>query len=196
MMDGDSSRPPLPDVMSEVISTDARTPTSDADVAIDARTSTRDADVVTDTSTSTRDADVVTPQVVSHTYQTDTTALDNPERGWYSRRDIVVDRDFATAARIVHSYVRLDSYKAGTDIGATDPVATGMQAGLQRLREQGRKTILRFAYNYGDWTGSGCSNADATEATITKHLTQLRPLLQPYRDIGHGTGGRVHRLLG
>jgi hypothetical protein len=170
MMDVDSSRPPLPDVMST-----------------DSSTSTRDADVMsTDASTPTPDADVVTVRVVTHTYQTDGAALDNPERGWYSRRDIVMDRDFTTAARIVHSYVRLDSYKAGTDIGATDPIATGMQAGLQRLREQGRKTILRFAYNYGDWTGSGCSNADATEATITKHLTQLRPLVQPYRDIVMG----------
>jgi hypothetical protein len=159
-MDLDASRPPLPDVMSDLMSTDA--------------------------STSTPDADVVTTHVVTHTYQTDGTAVDNPERGWYSRRDIVIDRDFTTAARIVHSYVRLDSHKAGTDIGATDPIATGMQAGLQRLREQGRKTMLRFAYNYGDWTGSGCSNADATEATITKHLTQLRPLLQPYRDIVMG----------
>ena len=70
MMDVDSSRPPLPDVMS------------------------------TDASTSTPDADVVTPQVVSHTCQTDGAALDNPERGWYSRKDIVIDRDFATAARI------------------------------------------------------------------------------------------------
>ena len=160
MMDVDASRPPPPDVMSDVRPTDA--------------------------STSTPDADVVTTQVVSHTYQTDGTALDNPERGWYSRRDIVIDRDFTTAARIVHTYVRLDSYKAGTDIGAADPIATGMQAGLQRLREQGRKTILRFAYNDGDWTGSGCSNADATEATITKHLAQLRPLSQPYRDIVMG----------
>jgi hypothetical protein len=176
MMDVDSSRPPPPDVVSDA-STDANT---SSDVrSTDANTSPD----VTDARTSTPDADVVTPQVVSHTYQTDATALDNPERGWYSRKDIVIDRDFTAAARIVHSYVRLDSHKDGTDIGATDPIATGMQAGLQRLREQGRKTILRFAYNYGDWTGSGCSNADATETTITKHLTQLRSLLQPYRDI-------------
>ena len=185
MMDVDSSRPPLPDVMSDVKSADASTSTPDAKSA-DASTSTPDADVTSTDASTIPDADVVTVQVVTHTYQTDATALDNPERGWYSRKDIVIDRDFTTAARIVHSYVRLDSHKAGTDIGATDPIATGMQAGLQRLREQGRKTILRFAYNYGDWTGSGCSNADATEATITKHLTQLRPLLQPYRDIVMG----------
>ena len=176
MMDVDSSRPPPPDVVSDA--------STDASTSSDVRsTDANPSPDVTDARTSTPDADVVTPQVVSHTYQTDATALDNPERGWYSRKDIVIDRDFTAAARIVHSYVRLDSHKDGTDIGATDPIATGMQAGLQRLREQGRKTILRFAYNNGDWTGSGCSNADATEATITKHLTQLRPLLQPYRDI-------------
>src|SRR5688572_13589197 len=120
------------------------------------------------------------------TYTADNSVFPNPERGFYSRKDVVVDRSFASLSNtIIHSYVRIDAYKGGGDIGFNDSVMSGLRAGLNAIRADGKKVILRFSYNFGDYspTPPNCTNADATQATITKHIGQVVSSLEPYKDV-------------
>lgn len=120
------------------------------------------------------------------TYTADNSVFPNPERGFYNRKDVVVDRSFASLSNtIVHSYVRIDAYKGGGDIGFNDSVMSGLRAGLNAIRADGKKVILRFAYNFGDYVPSPpyCTNADATQATIVKHIGQVVSSLEPYKDV-------------
>jgi len=120
------------------------------------------------------------------TYTADSSVFPNPERGFYNRKDVVVDRSFASLSNtIVHSYVRIDAYKGGGDIGFNDSVMSGLRAGLNAIRADGKKVILRFAYNFGDYVPSPpyCTNADANQATIVKHIGQVMSSLEPYKDV-------------
>lgn len=120
------------------------------------------------------------------TYTADTSVFPNPERGFYNRKDVTVDRSFASLSNtIVHSYVRIDAYKGGGDIGFNDSVMSGLRAGLTAIRADGKKVILRFAYNFGDYSTSEphCTNADANQATIVKHIGQVVSSLEPYKDV-------------
>jgi cytochrome c551/c552 len=131
------------------------------------------------------------PEVASSqrtvTFTADPSTFPNPERGFYTRRELATDRSFAAVANtIIHSYVRLDAYKGGGDIGFNDALMVNLRAGLSAIRRDGKKVILRFAYNFGDYDGSAtphCTNADATEATILKHITQLASSLEPFKDV-------------
>jgi Domain of unknown function (DUF4832) len=84
------------------------------------------------------------------TTSTDTTALDNPERGWYSRKDIVVDRDFATAARVVHSYVRLvaDRPASGSDRISRPDVRAGLVTRPRRLQHGSLAELAAMHFTY------------------------------------------------
>ncbi len=104
----------------------------------------------------------------------------NPDRGFYSRFDVVNDRDYSrarNAGKVVHSYVRLDSYR-------TSAIPTSflnqLEAGLNDVRSESLKIILRFAYNHGPWPNC---EPDASENQIKAHLNQLKPILARHADI-------------
>jgi len=118
---------------------------------------------------------------VTATYAADSSIFANPERGFYSRYDIMSDRDFSRARNagntLVHSYVRLDSYRS-TSIPQS--FLDQLQDGLNALRSQGMKAILRFAYNFGPYPDS---EPDATEYWIGQHLQQVEPVLTANADV-------------
>jgi hypothetical protein len=122
------------------------------------------------------------------TYPADTsTIFPNPERGFRSSVEIDSENDFtAYTNTVIHSYVRLDAYKGGGAIGFDDAVLVNLRAGLAAIRRDGKKIILRFAYNHGDYSETApfhCTNADATEATILAHIGQVASSLEPFKDV-------------
>jgi Domain of unknown function (DUF4832)/Domain of unknown function (DUF4874) len=126
-------------------------------------------------------------QTQTTTYLPDTSIFPNPERGFYSSVDVNTERDFSSLSNtFLHSYVRIDAYKNGADIGFGDAVLSDLRDGLAAVRAHGKKIILRFAYNFGDYDETHpfhCTNADASEATILKHVGQVASSLEPYKDV-------------
>ncbi len=121
-----------------------------------------------------------TGHAASTTYTITNDIFPNPDRGYYSRYNVVVDRDFSrarTAGNLVHSYVRLDAFR-------TSPISSvlldQLEDGLSAVRSAGLKVILRFSYNFGPYPNS---EPDASEAQIRTHLQQLQPVLARHADV-------------
>ncbi len=84
----------------------------------------------------------------------------NPDRGFYSRFDVVNDRDYSrarNAGNVVHSYVRLDSYRNSS---IPTSFLNQLEAGLNDVRgrlpvEQGsaRLLIAGVRSSFGDGRG-------------------------------------------
>ncbi len=106
-------------------------------------------------------------------------AIDNPERGFYSRINLLSDRqaDYSSLTPLLHTYIRLDQYRA-TDLD--DELLDAIDAGLERVRTSGRKVIVRFAYNFGPYPDC---EPDASEAQILVHIEQLAAVLQRNADV-------------
>jgi len=123
----------------------------------------------------------VAPARVTTSYTTDNSIFSNPERGFHNRYDIMTDRDFSRSVSanntLVHSYVRLDSYRS---TNLPQSVLDQLNAGLSAARSQGMKVILRVSYNFGPYPNS---EPDATEAWINQHLSQLAPVLSNNQDV-------------
>ena len=123
------------------------------------------------------------PAAVTTTYTADSSTFPNPERGFHNRYDIVPggSTDFSRSVNsgntLVHSYVRLDSYRS-SDIPQS--VLNQLTNSLNAARNQGVKVILRVAYNFGPYPNSA---PDATEAWIGTHLSQLKPVLAANADV-------------
>ncbi len=129
---------------------------------------------------------IVVPALGAHTttykYTDDHSAIANPERGWYDRIDsILTQRDFSETVddklSILHSYVRLDAFRNSPIDQAT---LDELQQGLDAVRKQGLKIVLRFAYNDGPYPDS---EPDASEAVILEQLKQLAPVLARNSDV-------------
>jgi hypothetical protein len=114
------------------------------------------------------------------TYSVDTTDFRNPERGWYVQGQNTLWDGFLPQeaglynASLVRLYIRLDPWKQSGDI--SDSALTSMRSQLNKIRVQGFKVILRFAYNFGD-------APDASASQIKKHIHQLRPIFSEFSDI-------------
>ncbi len=105
----------------------------------------------------------------------------NPERGFYATASLVDAPDLSalreSGVTLVHSYVRLDDYRA-SDL--PDSLLQQCSAGFERARRAGVKVILRFAYNFGPYPNS---EPDAPSAWVLKHIGQLKPLIEANADV-------------
>ena len=105
----------------------------------------------------------------------------NPERGFYASTNLLEATNLTTlrasGVTLVHSYVRLDDYRA-SDI--PESLLQQASAGFEQAREAGVKVILRFAYNFGPYPDS---EPDAPKAWVLKHIGQLTPLLVANADV-------------
>ena len=105
----------------------------------------------------------------------------NPERGFYATTNLVDALDLAglraSDVTLVHSYVRLDAYRAA-DIPQS--LLTQVTAGFAKARQAGVKIILRFAYNFGPYPDS---EPDASKTWVLTHIQQLKPLLEANADV-------------
>lgn len=112
-------------------------------------------------------------------------------------------------------YVRLDLWKDGSDLPAS--FLNQFDADLDKVRQDGLKVTLRFAYNYPCDTNNAAQTpgafkpehsvcpqdqgktnlfndaqfGDASAATIIKHIQQLSPILQKHADVIAGLGGFI-----
>lgn len=125
----------------------------------------------------------VAAATIVKTYTADNSAFPNPERGFHNRFDLVPggDTDFSRATNagntLVHSYVRLDEFRTSNISQAfLDKLGNGLAA----ARAQGKKVILRVAYNFGPYPDS---LPDADEYWIGQHLHQLSPVLNANKDV-------------
>lgn len=100
--------------------------------------------------------------------------IDNPERGFYSRVDILKDDAQGLAAAtttLLHSYIRLDPYRHK----ALPPeLLARLDEGLRAVREARKKVIVRFAYNHGPFPNC---EPDASPDRILEHIAQVAPVL-------------------
>jgi hypothetical protein len=101
----------------------------------------------------------------------------NPERGFYNDKNLTASSDYssvrANGSTLVHTYIRLDNYKS-TDLPSS--LLTDIDGGFAKLRSAKIKTILRFTYNFDE------TSPDASAAWITKHLAQIKPILEKNKD--------------
>jgi hypothetical protein len=117
------------------------------------------------------------------TYNADNSVFPNPERGFHNRFDLVPggETDFSRATNagntLVHSYVRLDEFRTSN---ISQAFLDKLTKGLSAARAQGKKVILRVAYNFGPYPDS---QPDADEYWIGHHLNQLSPVLNANKDV-------------
>ncbi len=117
------------------------------------------------------------------TYTASNEIFANPDRGFYSRIDLMNDPASNTwshakaAGNVLHSYVRLDPYRT---TAIPQSFLDTLEQRLAKVRDLGFKIIPRFAYNHGPWPNC---EPDASEAQIKAHLQQLAPLLARNADV-------------
>lgn len=101
----------------------------------------------------------------------------NPERGFHSEVDLIAGTGFDNVRgrgyTLVRSYVRLDDFRGGPISGN---FLNSLRSGLERLRANGIKVVLRFSYNFGN-------APDAPLNIVLQHIDQLEPVLQEYSDV-------------
>ncbi len=126
-------------------------------------------------------AEVSLGLVTTTNYAVDESVFPNPERGFYTAHDIMSDRSFGNNASLgntlVHSYMRLDSYR-GQNLPQSE--LDKMSGGFAAARSAGLKVIPRFAYNFGPWPNC---NPDASESWIKTHIAQVAPVLAANKDV-------------
>ena len=133
----------------------------------------------------TAQADDVSVQegTTTHRYTADfASTIPNPERGWHNRRDVdgrggdVHDFADVKAAkhRLVHTYLRLDDF-SNTDELSADFLAN-LQAGLDAIRAQGLKIILRPSHVFS-------ATPSVPEARILRHIEQVNSVLSTNADV-------------
>ena len=126
------------------------------------------------------------------TYEGDfSTAFLNPERGYYKRSEITERTDFRFVKdeniSVVHSYIPIYTYLGLTadkpwsdDITAELPQALldNLQRGLNAIRIEGLKVILRSAYAW-DWTPPIVEHWDI----VQKHIAQINEIISKNADV-------------
>lgn len=122
-------------------------------------------------------------QTTTKEFTPDNTAFANPERGFHNRYDLVPggEKDFSRSTNagntLIHSYIRLDNYRQ-QDIPSH--VLEQLSDTLAAARQQGKKVVLRTAYNFGPYPNS---EPDASEYWINQHLGQLSPVFHVNQDV-------------
>jgi hypothetical protein len=110
----------------------------------------------------------------------------SPERGFYTTTNLATVRDLdyvrAEGKTLVYAAVHLDAY-LGTDHEQDLPAElfADVQAGFDAVRAAGLKAIVRFQYDDGEGYPDGAN--DASEASMTRHIEQLAPLLADNVDV-------------
>ena len=102
----------------------------------------------------------------------------NPERGWHNRRSIVRDRNFSdiksAGNTLIHSYLRLDSYK-DTDV-IPQLYLDSLQQGLNAVRTAGLKIVLRATHVWDE-------SPTVLESRILKHIEQVNAVISANADV-------------
>ncbi len=116
---------------------------------------------------------------ITRTFTPDSNAILNPERGLYFNIDLLNTADNYASARqqkitLAYAGVSLYSFR---NISLPDSFLSGLNAGLQRVRDAGIKIILRFDYN------NESDRGDAPLDRIKEHIAQLAPVLQKNSDV-------------
>src|SRR5919199_1883944 len=102
----------------------------------------------------------------------------NPERGWYDQYDRSLSLNALRALRrrnitLVRRYYRIDKYR---DRPLPQSYLDNMTRDMKNMRKAGLKTIIRFAYNWGD-------GPDAPLGRILSHIDQVKPILLANYDV-------------
>lgn len=113
------------------------------------------------------------------TYQEDTRAVLNPERGFYTPIDLLSEADLSWVRAqdghtLAQTYVRLDAYRTSA---IPQAFLEELDASFDVVRDAGLKVILRFAYNFGP------PDPDAPLDRILQHIDQLAPVLRANADV-------------
>lgn len=104
----------------------------------------------------------------------------NPERGFYRATSIIDESTLSWIGdeySLYSSYVRLDDYR---DTDLPNEVLVDVESGLAKVRAEGAKLILRFAYNFGPYPDS---EPDAALPQMLTHIEQLGPILRENSDV-------------
>lgn len=145
------------------------------------------------------------------TFQTDTTEIANPERGFMKQSNVFLDQAYTAKLNKVNPndtlswvYVHLDGYRDPRDgRGVTvtnyqfiplEPVGNTSAKGLEHLkrvfdeaRSKGLKIVLRFLYlgysGIGSTSDFANAEPDAPLPIALQHLDQLAPLLSQNKDV-------------
>ena len=126
----------------------------------------------------------------------DSTIFPNPERGWYGSyspdccddvaknvilaphapfilKDLQALRNSSDAITLIRDVVKIQQYS-----GDIPQLRLGeIQADFNTIREAGLKVAWRLCYNYGMTTG------EAPASVISRHLDQLKPIIQKNADV-------------
>jgi len=138
------------------------------------------------------EVNTMTAAVSKITYEGDfSTAFMNPERGYYKRSEITERSDFRFVTdlniSVVHSYIPIYTYLGLTadntwsdDITEELPevLLTNLQLGLDAIRNEGLKVILRSAYAW-DWTPPVVEHWDI----VQKHIAQINAVISKNADV-------------
>ena len=118
-------------------------------------------------------------------YAPSDTLFPNPERGFYSHREVQAEgaplslsdlnaiRNSKGQSLILRMYY-LKKFRS-TDLSAAQ--LNLMQTDFARMRQAGIKCVLRFAYSSGE------SDPDAPLEVVLRHLDQLKPVFEQNRDV-------------
>ncbi len=118
-------------------------------------------------------------------YSPSDTLFPNPERGFYSHREVQAEgaaltlsdltsiRNSKGQSLILRLYY-LKKFRA-TDLSAAQ--LNLMQTDFARMRQAGVKCVLRFAYSSGE------TDPDAPLDVILRHLDQLKPVFEENKDV-------------
>lgn len=110
----------------------------------------------------------------------DEIVLRNPERGFYRATNIIEEDSLSWIEdeySLYFSYVRLDAYR---DVEIPSDFLEEIEAGFAKVRAEGAKLVLRFAYNFGPYPDS---EPDASLEWVLAHIEQLTPLIQENVDV-------------
>lgn len=132
------------------------------------------------------------PSLTKVVYEELTTAIPNPERGFYYPYDFkfengevpkAINTQALAVNRTQNRTLFLLEYflRDFIDKPLSDECLALIRANMQVLRDGGGKCILRFAYCDSD--AESAKPWDAEEPVVMQHIAQLKPLFREYADV-------------
>ena len=123
------------------------------------------------------------------TYTASDENFPNPERGFYGAAEVYnadgrgISQASFNAARLQGRTLFLLEFHMGNYVTSeiADDYLQTIRARFQSLRDGGFKCILRFCYSNG--FDESDKPWDATPELVSRHIDQLKPLLQEYYDV-------------
>lgn len=111
----------------------------------------------------------------------------NPERGFYRFGDDPAKLDSAWMAELAAQGARLIYTPADLSAWRSQPLPDSylqsLRTGFAKLRANGLKAVVRFAYNYPDNETDYLNAQDATLAQVQAHVAQLKPVMAENADV-------------